>query len=543
MLKAKSILILLLVGALSAAAGTAAVWVAAEGMLPYQVPDSARSGFTAGLEEAGLEVLPQERVYAVNTVIDPASTADLSTLAAMLSCDFIGVISIKNDGDDYLLHGSLYDGFNGELIDGDTSLVDQLSTVSRLAERIAQRLAEDLPTCGPLFDPAADWSTAMLALGSADDVQLYDYGWVYRYGEPMTHPDTGASLGVGIEILGALRVAGVRGAELSVVALSEPLEGYEYSKDVRVRMFTPLDYQVNGFERGLVVDFSRLGFGEEEDVEVELPHSEPADSELAGVEIELLEILRPDYAPLALDLEDDLIAVLGDDEVVRLYPGALKNVAPLESTAADCDGLALLDGDLYLADSWSSTIYRRSASAAGADREPFTAELSVDVLASGADGNLWASTFSYSVGWDSYTYPALRLGRSGDVVEARALDVSGSVESLTAAPDGTVYYLSSFNPVKGLSGDGTTVERGARMLQEPRLLDCNTDGLLAVWDGEAGLVVFDAAGRIMGRWTGSGVLDPRNIDDLAFDGRLLALGSNWDGLIALLELDYVYEGE
>lgn len=543
-MRTRRVTIVLLTAALAAcaASGRVAVWVSASGTMPYHLTEGARAGFTEGLEEAGLNPVSSSEVYSLNLTVDPTDAADLALLASALGCDYVAVVEVQSDGAEFVLGGRLYEGYTGELREGDTALVDEVADASRLASRIALRLADDLPDCGPLLSLGEGGATAQVALGSSDDVRRNDYGWVYRYGEPMIHPDTGENLGVGIVIVGVLRVEAVRGADVATAALSSTIGGLEYASTDRVRMFLDEDYAAGDFHRGTVVPFGELGFGEllTEEREVPLPDGGAGErGEPLAVKLSLVDVEELDYSPVALDFVEGTLAVLGDDDRVHLYEDDLTPRRSLEVDAAE--SLALHNGRLYLADSWSDTIVVQGlGGGALSTPETINDDLSAVLLVSGADGNLWTTTFSYSAGWDLYTYPALRLSDDGDVLEARALDDVGSLVSLAAAPDGTIYFLDNFGPVRGLTPEGDIVERGARMLREPKLLECDADGLLFVLDGTDGLVVFDEQGRVMGRWDGGGVIDLRNVDGLARGDGSCYLISNWDETLVRLELNIEY---
>lgn len=537
--------LLLCVLAALAASGRVVVWVSASGMMPFQLTEGARAGFTKGLEEAGLSPVSSTEVISVNMTVDPQSAEDLSSLAAALNSDYVAVIEVVNDGRDFLMSGRLYEGYTGELHEGDTALVDQISNASRLAERIARRLAEGLPTCGPFVEIARDGATATLALGSSQDVRRYDYGWVYRYGEPMIHPDTGKSLGVGIEIVGLLRVDNVRGPAVSSVTLSDTFGNLRYRATDRVRMFTTADYRAENIHRGALVPFVDFGFGDLFDLpyivvpDPDEPDKPEVDKTITGVRLELAEVRNLDYSPVDLDYADGRVYVLGDDDKVHLYRADLTPDRSLNVGSAEA--IAVHKGRLYVSDSWSSTITSHALGASGlSDARVINRDISAVKLVSGADGNLWTTAFSYSAGWSFYTYPALRLSENGTVVEARELDRSSSMKSLAVDPEGTVYYATSFGPVRGKTSGGNSFERASGTAKNPEAVATDNNGLLYVIDSREGLMVFDPQGNLLGSWKGGGVMDLRHIDGIICGDGSCYLISNWNEVLVRIDATFEY---
>jgi len=528
--------LLLIVVAARAAAGRIAVWLDVPGPAGYLLVEAARAGFEEGLENAGLNVAPRDEVTSINTVVDPASDAQLARLAAALGCDYAAALTVTAAGGGVEISGLVFDPYAVKRYDGPVALAESADGARDLAARLAGELAENLPTAGPVVSLDAKWPTAQAAVGSADGVEFNDYLWVYRYGEPLVHPDTGEVLGVSATVVGAGRVEEVRGDHLSLVSLSPPAAGLEYSTADRVRALDEAAYARLGFVRGTVVPFGILGFGEGAALPVPLPGPvHPPGPE--GVLLKLEESLELDYAPVGLDASYSGVVVCDDDGRLHLLPLELKS-GPERVVETGVSGpVARLGDEVYLADSWEGVVLRLGA----ADEEPetFAGGISPELLVAGGDGSLWAVVFCYSTAGELLTYPVLRLGPSGDVVEVRVPD-AGKLNALAASPDGTFYYTSSFEPVRGQRPDGSTLEVGARMLPDPEALDTDALGWLYVVDSRSGLVAFDARQRVAGTWGGAGVVDFRNVNLIAVTDDAVYLASGWDRVLYRLSLAYTY---
>jgi len=435
-----------------------------------------------------------------------------------------------------VISGLVFDPYAGKRYESPVALAQSADGARETAARLAGELAENLPTSGPVISLDARWSTAQAALGAGDGLEPNDYLWVYRYGEPLVHPDTGEILGVAVIVVGAGRVEEVRGDHLSLVSLSPPAEGLEYSPTDRVRALDEGTYAGLGFARGTVVSFGILGFGGAATLPVPLPVPvHPPGPE--GVELKLEESLELDYSPVGLDASSSGVVLCDDDGRLHLLPPRLES-GPERVVETGVSGpVARLGDEVYLADSWEGVVLRL---AAGSDApEAFAEGISPELLVAGGDGSLWAVVFSYSSGWDLVTYPALELGPAGDVVEVRDLD-AGKLDALAASPDGTLYYLVSFEPIRGLRSDGSVFEVGARMLPDPKALDTDSLGWLYAVDARSGLVVFDARQRVAGTWGGAGVVDFRNINLIAVTDDAVYLASGWDRILYRLSLAYTY---
>ena len=535
MRKLVPVLLIIAAGAL-AAAGRIAVWLDVPGSSDYRLVEAARAGFDEGLTDAGLNPAPRDEVTSINTVIDPSSDAQLAQLAAALGCDYAAALTVEAAGGGVEISGLVLDPYSGKRYEGPAAPAESADGARTTAARMAGELAINLPTSGPVISLDEKWSTAQTALGAGDGVQFNDYCWIYRYGEPLIHPDTGEILGVTATVVGAGRVEEVRGDHLSLVSLSPPAEGLEYSPTDRVRALDGGTYERLGFARGTVVSFGVLGFGGAAAMPVPLPGPvHPPGPE--GVELKLEESLELDYTPVGLDASYSGVVLCDDDGRLHLLPLKIENGPELLVETGVSGPVARLGDEVYLANSWEGVVLRL---AAGADEPEIFAEgISPDLLVAGGDGSLWAVVFSYSSGWDLVTYPALELGPAGDVVEVRELD-AGKLNALAASPDGTLYYLASFEPIRGLRPDGSVFEVGARMLPDPKALDTDALGWLYVVDARSGLTVFDARQRVAGTWGGAGVVDFRNVNLIAVTDDGVYLASGWDRVLYRLSLSYTY---
>jgi hypothetical protein len=529
--------LLMIAGGVYAAAGRIAVWLDVPGSAAYQLVENTRTGFEEGLTAAGLAPVPREEVTSVNTVVDPTSDAQLALFASALGCDYAASLSVTVAGGVTQISGLVYDPYAGERHETPAAPVENAEGARRTAARQAEGLAENLPTSGPVVSLDGRWMTALAAVGFDDDVRFNDYLWVYRYGEPLVHPDTGEILGVGVVVVGAGRVEEVRGEHLALVSLSPPAAGLEYEPSDRVRMLDGQGYARLGFDRGTVVPFGVLGFGGTGTAPVPLPQPPIHPPGPEGVELELEESLELDYSPVSLDASFEGVVVSGDDGRLHLLPLELESGAERVVEAEGSGPAVLLGGEVYLADSWEGVILRGGLQTGGLS--VFAEGISPELLISGGDGHLWVVVFSYSSGYFLATYPALKLSPSGDVAEVRELD-AGKLNGIAAAPDGTLYYLASFEPVRGARPDGSTVEVGARMLPDPKALDTDALGWLYVVDGRTGLVVFDEGGRVMGTWGGAGVVDFRDVNLVAVAENNVYLASTWEGTLHRLGLSYLY---
>lgn len=530
------VLLIIAAGAL-AAAGRVAVWLDVPGSADYLLVEGARAGFEEGLTQAGLNVAPRDEVTSINTVIDPSSDVQLAQLAAALKCDYAAALTVTAAGGGVEISGLVYDPYAGKRYEGPVALAESADGARDMAARLAGELAKGLPTAGPVISLDAKWSTAQAALGADDGLQFNDYCWIYRYGEPLVHPDTGEMLGVAVTVVGAGRVEEVRGDHLSLVSLSPPAEGLEYSPTDRVRALDEGTYAKMGFARGTVVSFGVLGFGGNAAVPIPIPLPTVHIPGPEGVELKLEESLELDYTPVGLDVSSSGVVLC--DDAGRLHLLSLKpKSGPERVVETGVSGpVARLGDEVYLADSWEGVVLRL---AAGSDEpETFTEGISPELLVAGGNGSLWAVVFSYSTGWDLVTYPALELGPAGDVVQVRELS-AGKLNALAASPDGTLYYLASFEPIRGLKSDGSVFEVGARMLPDPKALDTDSLGWLYVVDARSGLVVFDARQRIAGTWGGAGVVDFRNVNLIAVSDDAVYLASGWDRILYRLSLAYTY---
>ncbi|MCK4592954.1 hypothetical protein KAU45_00530 [bacterium] len=519
-----------------AAAGRIAVWLDVPGSAAYQLVESARIGFEEGLEEAGLNPVPREEVTSINTVIDPKSDAQLALLATALGCDYVASLTVTTDGDGVKILGLVYDPYAGKRHES-TALAESADGARKTARHLAEELTRALPTAGPLISLDERWMTAQTALGDGDGVRFNDYLWIYRYDEPLVHPDTGEILGVNVMVIGVGRVEDVRGDHLSLVSLSPPAAGLGYEPSDRVRMLDEEDYERLGLTRGMVVPFGVFGFGETEAAPVPLPRPPIHPPRPEGIELKLEESLELDYSPVGLDASFEGVVLCGDDERLYLLPMKLGSDAERIVETGGSGPVARLGGDVYLADSWEGAILKVETETGEVSR--FTDEISPELLIRGGDGYLWAVVFSYSDGYLLTTYPALRISPGGDVVEVRELE-AGKLNDFAVAPDGTLYYLTSFEPVRGQRPDGVIVEVGARMLPDPKALDTDHLGWLYVLDAKMGLVVFDSDQRIMGTWSGAGVVDLSNVDLIAVAENDVYLASNWDQALYRLSFTYVY---
>ncbi|OGD72018.1 MAG: hypothetical protein A2Y64_08195 [Candidatus Coatesbacteria bacterium RBG_13_66_14] len=519
-----------------AAAGRVAVWLDVHGSSDYLLVEAARAGFEEGLTDAGLNVAPRDEVTSINTVINPAVDAQLAQLAAALGCDYAAALTVTAAGGGVEISGLVFDPFAWRRYESLVALAESADGARTMAARLAGELAKGLPAAGPVISLDARWSTVQAALGAADGLEFNDYLWVYRYGEPLVHPDIGEILAVTTTVVGAGRVEEVRGDHLSLVSLSPTAAGLAYAADDRVRALDEETYTRLGFARGTVVPFGVLGFGESATMPVPLPGPvHPPGPE--GVELKLEESLELDYSPVGLDASFSGVVLCYDDGRLHLLPLELKS-GPERIVETGVSGpVARLGDEVYLADSWEGVVLRLGAGSA--EPETFAAGISPDLLVAGGDGSLWAVVFSHSSGWDLVTYPALRLGSAGDVAEVRDLN-AGKLNALAASPDGTLYYLASFEPIRGLAPDGTIFEVGARMLPDPRALDTDALGWLYAVDARSGLVVFAARQRVAGTWGGAGVVDFRNVNLIAVTDDAVYLASGWDRVLYRLSLTYTY---
>ncbi len=535
MRKLVPVLLCIAAGAL-AAAGRVAVWLDVPGPADYSLVEAARTGFEEGLTDAGLNLAPRDEVTSINTVIDPSSDAQLAQLAAALGCDYAAALTVTAAGGGVEISGLVFDPYAWRRYEGPVAPAESADGARDMAARLAGELAQGLPTAGPIISLDAKWPTAQVALGAADGIEFNDYLWVYRYGEPLVHPDTGEVLGVSATVVGAGRVEEVRGDHLSLVSLSPTAEGLEYAPDDRVRALDGETYDRLGFARGTVVPFGVLGFGESAAMPVPLPGPvHPPGPE--GIELKLEESLELDYTPVSLDASSSGVVVCDDGGRLHFLPLKFKSGPDRVVETGVSGPIARLGDEVYLADSWGGAVLRLGA---GSDEpETFAEGLSPDLLVAGGDGSLWAVVFSYSSDWDLVTYPALRIGPAGDVVEVRDLD-AGKLNALAASPDGTLYYLASFEPIRGLEPDGSIVEVGARMLPDPQALDTDALGWLYVADARSGLAVFDTRQRVAGTWGGAGVVDFRNVNLIAVTDDAVYVASGWDRVLYRLSLAYTY---
>ncbi len=519
-----------------AAAGRIAVWLDVPGSAAYQLVESAINGFEEGLEEAGLNPVPRDEVTSINTIIDPASDAQLALLASVLGCDYTASLTVTAEGDVVEILGLIYDPYAGVRLE-DAALAEGPDDARKTARYLAEELTRALPTAGPLISLDEKWMTAQTALGDDDGVRFNDYLWIYRYDEPLVHPDTGEILGINVRVIGVGRIEDVREDHLSLVSLSPPAAGLEYEPSDRVRMLDEEDYERLGLTRGVVVPFGVFGFDDTETRPIPLPRPPLHPPGPEGVELKLEESIELGYSPVGLDASFEGVVLCGDDERLHLLPMKLGSEAERFIEAGSGGPVARLGGDVYLADSWGGVILEVEIETGEISR--FTEEISPELLIRGGDGYLWAVVFSYSDDYLLTTYPALRISPGGEVVEVRELE-AGKLNDFAVAPDGTLYYLTSFEPVRGLRPDGVIVEVGARMLPDPKALDTDHLGWLYVLDGNMGLVVFDSDQRIMGTWSGAGVVDLGNVDLIAVAENNVYLASNWDQVLYRLSFTYIH---
>ncbi len=548
-----TILLVLILASLSlGAAGRIALLAEGQGLLPYSVMEMVGKSFESGFTEEGLNVVPDKEVESINTVIDISKPEQLAMLASALNCDYIATLRLDGRSWNYNLTAEVFDAFTGEIIDGYKLLnIEKAKLDKELIFEATYELAGNLPVSGPLVElreggePAR---VARMAIGAGYDIEWNDYLWIYRFEEPLIHPDTGEALTKqGLVVIGVARVEKVEGRYLSLLALSEPSPGYTYTRTDRLRLFSEKDYEEYGFSRGIVTSFSTFGFGAAFDGTAIILPTNPSTPTLPStpprhpsgpesVEFELVEQHKVAYEPVSISADYDGLAVVTDDDRIELLPLKLNARTGGTIVFEDPGSVARLDGVIYAVNDWDGELYKINP--LSGDRKLLNDELDIDLLTVSGDGSLWCTVFSYFAGMDLLTYPALRLSTMGQVVEARAIGEKTKALAITA--DGTIYTISVFGLVSGLRPSGDSFELGTRMLRNPLALAVDAMGWVYVVDGDEGLVVFNSVGEIVGRWSGGAMMDFSQMDSIALVGNDIYLSSVWEQNIVHLTLDYSF---
>ncbi|MCD4733059.1 hypothetical protein K8R78_02345, partial [bacterium] len=334
-----TVLLVLILASLSlGAAGRLAILVEGQGLLPYSVMEMVSKGFETGFAEEGINVVPEDEVQAINTVIDIGKLDQLAMLASALGCDYIATLRLDGRDSTYNLTAEVFDAFSGQIIDGYKLLkIDKSKLDKEMVFEATRNLAWNLPTSGPLVELRAGGEpsrVARMALGAGDEIEWNDYLWIYRFEEPLLHPDTGAALTKqGLVIVGVARVEKVEGRYLSLLALSESSPGYSYEITDRLRLFNEENYEEYGFARGIVTPFSTFGFGAGDDSMAiilptnpltpalpDMPIAPQHPSEPVSVEFKLLERHAVGYEPISISADYDGLAVVTDQDRIELLP-------------------------------------------------------------------------------------------------------------------------------------------------------------------------------------------------------------------------------